>query len=380
MPFSYVFDMKLCWANPRTADMRVLMAFCGAVVACGASPESEQPPPMPDPTIRFEVMHSLDFDCTGPDCHEAYWQLPEMAETHLALTARGEIVERACTAFNSLPQPSYWPAGFPSLQSLVAGTCGTVLGATPPMPPPLSASELRDLVVDGLGVRFLIEGANERFLVVTEYERIAKDGYERIRLRFNDPYVGDFEVRILDPGTATAAIVALHGHGESGDVMEDRFMGADLARRGYLVVLPQFRAMDCATFHEGELSMFLMEHGFTLMGLQVYETILSMRYVRSLEYSRIGVIGHSGGASTSNLLTRIYTDLSAHVTDHQVEWRNFCSTGLVHCESIPALFDLHPIINDASTRQVPFLAVPYAYANPTLRDDIAAFFDTHLSN
>jgi hypothetical protein len=143
--------------------------------------------------------------------------------------------------------------------------------------------------------------------------------------------------------------------------------------------------MDClppSAGPESDVAWTLLRGGFTLMGLRVYETLLVERYLRErarVDPARIGVVSHSGGSSTANLAVHLATQIAARVTDYEQDWRNRCQPfGLVHCETIPALFPLGPTIDDEARQPAPRLLVPYEFADPAIRAGILGFLEAHL--
>jgi dipeptidyl aminopeptidase/acylaminoacyl peptidase len=119
--------------------------------------------------------------------------------------------------------------------------------------------------------------------------------------------------------------------------------------------------------------------GFNLVGLRVYETLLGLKYLRSrpeVDPDRVGLIGHSGGSSASNLTVRLESAVRAYVSDCAVDWFKSSDFELYHCETAPALFPYHEVINDFATAPVPVKAVPYGYPNGMA--EIFDFFDQHL--
>jgi hypothetical protein len=118
------------------------------------------------------------------------------------------------------------------------------------------------------------------------------------------------------------------------------------------------------------------------MGLRVYETLVVERYLRErarVDPARIGLLSHSGGSSTASLTVHLATQIAARVSDYAQDWRNRCEPfGLVHCETVPALFPLGPTIDDEAHQPVPRLLVPYEFTDPTSRAAIMDFFEAHL--
>ena len=91
---------------------------------------------------------------------------------------------------------------------------------------------------------------------------------------------------------------------------------------------------------------------------------------------KIGLIGHSGGSSTGNLTVRIEPKFKAFVSDNQVDWYKSSDTEPYHCETAPALYPYHDLINDFTTSVTPVLQVPYGYV--TGMQPIWQFFREHV--
>ena len=65
----------------------------------------------------------------------------------------------------------------------------------------IEAGDFRELLLDLLNIRFLVEGIDERPLVVTTIGEEETDEYRERRLLFEDPFVGTFEALLLTPKT-----------------------------------------------------------------------------------------------------------------------------------------------------------------------------------
>jgi len=244
-----------------------------------------------------------------------------------------------------------------------------------PLPPvmTLSQEELHVRIIDALNIGFMLEGLDARPLQVTI---------------FADPLVGEFEALQLEPSESDPmpAIIGLHGHFDTPEIFAENYLGADLAAAGYLVLMPQFRAMNCFG-PEDEISRALISGGFNLMAMRVYETLLLEKYLRSLprvDSRRIGILGHSGGSSTANLAVHLTDGIAAQVTDYYVDWRDRCIPPPldlpVHCETVPGLFPLSTTFPDDRSAPLPRLSIPYAENGFAAdADAILDFFATHLT-
>ncbi len=64
------------------------------------------------------------------------------------------------------------------------------------------------------------------------------------------------------------------------------------------------------------------------------------------------------------------------VSDHHVDFFLSSLVEAYHCETVPALYPLHPAINDLTSAPVAARTVPYGY--PFGVAGIMSFFDQHL--
>lgn len=246
----------------------------------------------------------------------------------------------------------------------------------------LDRDELRARIVEELGLGFLLEARDRAGFAVASLRESKADGVTRRKLLFWDPFVGNFEGTLLVPDGAakSPAVLGLHGHRDDDRVFAREYMGEQLAGQGFVVLMPRLRAHDCS-FTENRIALYLLRRGFTLMGLRVYEALRMLDFLRSLEEvdeEHIGLLSHSGGSSTANLLVRITDGFAAQVTDYETDYRNDCGTLDVHCETVPGLVPLSANINDRRDLPLPWLRVSYKFLSPAERNTILAFFDEHL--
>ena len=324
---------------------------------CGAEEKRPFERPYLEPpdtsAVQFETV--LERPACDTHCLEAYENLPLNFETKAPPISEAELERELLALFRA-------PAAVATQ---------------------FTKEELEAQIRRGLNADFMFEGRWERPLTATLRAVEDDPSYHREHYLLSDAIVGAFDLRVLMPfGEGPhPAILSLHGHDEGGRAMEDHYMGRELAELGFAVVMPQFRAMRCTDRFEGEISLALLQQGFTLMGLQVYEAFLARKFVEAhpdLDGSRVGLLSHSGGSSTANLLVHLSPRFDAQVTDYFVDWRNRCPTSPIgaHCETIPALFALGPQISSADTLSLPRMAVRYGFNTPGIREDIIAFFRT----
>jgi len=256
--------------------------------------------------------------------------------------------------------------------------------ADTPTPTGIGADELRARIVDGLAIGYMLADLDTRPLTVTPQWSEDRGDFTWNRVVVGDDHVIGLTIDYLvpaGPAVDRPGVVGLHGHYDDGAVFLESYLGVDLARRGYVVVAPHFRHMDCGD-DERDQAIYLMRDGFTLMGQRVYEALLALKFLRGLEGvdpARVGLAAHSGGSSTANLLVRISDWPAAVVTDFEVEYRNACG-GQVHCETVPALLPYAGDINDQQTLAIPHLRIDYGYHDQGQRGDVLAFFAEHLGS
>jgi hypothetical protein len=259
----------------------------------------------------------------------------------------------------------------------------------------LSASQLRDRIIAGANVGFLLDGIDARpTKVITRATTISNGVIER-DLVFVDPFVGTFKGILLTPEGLGPfpAVVAIHGHPDDAEIYRDDYHAKDFPGRGYAILMLTMRAM-AIDASEHQITMDLLKGGFTLVGMRVYETLLGFKYLRylaqkdaSINDARVGLIGHSGGSSASDLTVRIEPRFKAYVSDNSVDWHRSDSdwdklTGNIepyHCETVPALYPINEQIRDFSTSATPIDEVAYATAqSQSGNDGILDFFDSIL--
>ena len=342
----------------RPERVPAVLCVCIALVSACSSDDAAAPAP-PNVTVVTDL--SQTFDCTARDCMAQY---------------RSFVADHAQFAH---PRP---------FEDVLAELAEIEAEPLPPVMH-LSQEQLRARIVDALNIGFMLEGLDARPLQVTIFAESETDGITSRHLIFADPLVGEFEALQLEPRASDPmpAIIGLHGHFDTPAIFAENYLGADLAAAGYLVLMPQFRAMNCFG-PEDEISRTLISGGFHLMAMRVYETLLLEKYLRSLprvDSRRIGILSHSGGSSTANLAVHLTDGIAAQVTDYYVDWRDRCIPPPVdlpvHCETVPGLFPLSTTFPDDRSAPLPRLSIPYAengFAEDA--DAIFGFFAAHLRN
>ncbi|MCZ7586903.1 MAG: dienelactone hydrolase family protein [Deltaproteobacteria bacterium] len=245
----------------------------------------------------------------------------------------------------------------------------------------LGEAELEERILDALGIDFLLDGINGRPLTVTTQFVYDAGPYEEHYLVFEDPYVGRFETILLLPKNAPRplpGIVGVHGHFDTAASFRDINHGRDFAEDGYAVLMPTMR-VSCADENEDAVTRLMLKNGFAFYTVRAYETLLALKYLRyhaEVDGARVGLIGHSAGSMMGNLLVRVDGGFKAYVSDNIGAYFNWIDgpdgEDWIPDETTPALYPIHPSINDLSDARTPTLSVPYGYADEV--GEILAFF------
>ena len=249
----------------------------------------------------------------------------------------------------------------------------------------IKGAALREAIIDKMNIGFLLEDLHLHREVRVVHEQ-KKDGLRETIIEIIDPHVGRFDALLLTPSKARAsasAVLGLHGHGDSPETMARKYLGRRLAQHGHHVALPRVRAHDCLrnVNVENMVAIDLWAHGFSLMGLHVYEALVAQKVAQShwgFEDMKWGVLGHSGGSSLANLLPRVNDGFSAKAVDYFVSFNNRCGPKRIHCETFGPLFPLANDINDDKTLSIPTLSLPYGYKKRS--KEVLPFFTKHLAN
>jgi len=253
------------------------------------------------------------------------------------------------------------------------------------------ATNLRRKITKKLNIRFLLKNIDEEELNVEIVEINKHKKYTEKELLFKDTEVGDISALILIPKGhgPWPAIIGLHGHGDSKEIFKKNYFAKDLVKKGFVVIMPDLRAMCCDNSEE-KISEKLLANGFTLMGLRMYEAHLLIEYLKSKNFvnKKIGIIGHSGGSELANLVVRVSEDIKAGVSDFQSDMLDLCwdrkdciipsPNCRTHCQTIPALSYYMPQINDESTLEIPFLKFDYKYPESNDKEEVINFFVENL--
>lgn len=254
-----------------------------------------------------------------------------------------------------------------------------------------TAEHLKRKITKKLNIRFLLKNIDRKELNVEIISVHKHKKYNEKELLFKNTEVGDISVLLLIPkrNGPWPAIVGLHGHGDSKKIFKNNYFGKDLVKKGFVVIMPDLRAM-CCNKPEETISERLLSNGFTLMGLRIYETHLLIEYLKSRNFvnKKIGIIGHSGGSELINLVVRISNDIKAGISDFESDMLDLCwdrkdcippsPNCRTHCQTIPALSYYMPQINDSATLKIPFLKFNYKYPESDDKQEVLNFFEENL--
>ncbi len=213
-----------------------------------------------------------------------------------------------------------------------------------------------------LGIVKLEELGRRRAPIATEFFQEESKHYLERKFLITDSIVGKFEVSILSPGrlsNKSPILLALHGHGGSADDFKDVDFIRELASKGTIVVIPNFRAMQ--NLEEVQISRKLFRYGFSLMGVRIYECLRILNLVKKLFSGKrkIGLIGHSGGSAIASLLAWMVPNVEACAIDYEStfrrSWKTFC------CEAIPELHNNGSWLFSSRAFPVPLRKFPYNF-------------------
>lgn len=242
-------------------------------------------------------------------------------------------------------------------------------------PPGKTTKNLRKTIIEELNIDFLLEGFNQRELIVTTKAVKQEEKYTEKELLFSDSNVGTFSVLLLIPEekkSSYPAIIGLHGHADDYNSFKNGYGGKELVQAGFVVIIPSFRAMDCLREPEETITRELILNGFTLMGIRIYETLLLEKYLKYNDFiDKIGIMGHSGGSDVAYLTSIINPNFQALAFDFYPKPDSLCE-GKVHCETLPGLAYYKEQINNPSTLKIPSKKFDYDF--PGDKQDVINFF------
>lgn len=262
-------------------------------------------------------------------------------------------------------------------------------------------AELAERILASTRVDLLLDGITERPLEVGlldestdyswrgEWEGRHPEDMPNRQYYVEDPVVGGFEFVVFRPPSSYGpgpfpAVVVAHGHGDGAWSHAARGDFAEaFTEAGYLVVIPTMRASE-GDVPETTVTRGLLEAGFSTLAIRMYETLLARRIVTVLPdvdpCAPVGLVGHSGGSVSSNLLIRVAPlelGFDAYVSDLTSEYLNWSpDEGTLLDETVPELFSVWPALARLDLAPVDTLQVGYGY--PEGIEPLLDFFDERL--
>jgi len=257
-----------------------------------------------------------------------------------------------------------------------------------------TAEDLAEQIDEALGLGVWASEIDARPLeVVLIAEEVHSWGLRRI-LHFEDPLLGTNEVWELRPDAdgPVPMLLALPGHPDGSHAaleMVSSIELSDYVEAGYGLLVLDTQAYDTGDA-EHLASATLLCGGRPMMAARAYEVLLLHKYARYLQLvgraeAGIGILGHSGGSVTANMLTRFFYDVDAVATDLKSNYATLgqCpaagSSGVCLLdETFAPLHRLSKWINDPLDPpfEVPTYVTSYGYPEGTAA--VIEFFDEHL--
>jgi len=230
--------------------------------------------------------------------------------------------------------------------------------------------ELRRALTESLNIGFLLDKGTKGLRAPGPQALILREEdmgtYRRVDMVLRDRAVGDIPLLLAVPTSEGPfpVVLALPGHGQVPTDVLESLPPEQVTARGMALMVIGLRAYDSLEA-EHDATLALLCQGFSLMGLRVYETLVAMEYIVSesrLSVDAVGLVGHSGGSATLNLLVWLSGIPRALITDLSTDYFNLKEFGGRHYildETHPQLHALAPRINDVEALQLPILKVPY---------------------
>ncbi len=229
---------------------------------------------------------------------------------------------------------------------------------------------LRDELLDALNIGFLLHKSSHGVEAPQATAQVLRErdmkSHRLLDVVLHDARVGAIPLLLALPtGKGPFPVVlALPGHGEVPEDILSSLPPEDVAKQGMALIAIGMRAYDSQAA-EHEATMALLCHGFSLIGLRVYETMVALKYIaahKALKPKAIGLLGHSGGSTVLNLLVWISDRPRALISDMSSDYFNvqeYSGKQYVLDETLPRLHRMAPRINDLGALQLPVLQVPY---------------------
>ncbi len=277
---------------------------------------------MGDPAIRVVEMDAADvpMDCPEPTrCDGDYRAFLEKVAEHRSPRDAGQLLE-----------------------SLAA------LDPTEERPP---VDDLAVTIADEAGIDFLLDGLDDRELLVVERSNEASSGIQQIRLGFEDPFVGVLEGLFLMPGTPPpwAGVVVFPGAGGTLESGRDSVDAVELAGAGVAVLVVQPR-LNGGEALEADLSLRLLSAGSSLSGLRAYEVVLARKYLRwraDVLADRLVLVTGPGAGEVGDLAARL-GPWAGYAGPPGSDWLALGEDGRPTKATVPGLVGLLQLDDDAT--------------------------------
>jgi hypothetical protein len=303
------------------------------LVTLGSAPVEWAPAPAPPEACE-----------TWTRCADPYLLFPHLALEHGSLMTEAEV-EAELRAATAAPQDDA----------------------------PIDDDDLALLIRAATGTSFLFDEVDDvpLWAAITEERDVGVVREEVVVL--DDPWVGSFQARLLLPHGAGPfpAVLALPGHCDSSESYARQSGGDAWVRDGFALLILDHRS-DEADELEDWVARHLLVHGFSLMGLRLYEAMVATRYLRArpeVDAEHVGLVGHSGGSAVGNLLIRLDDRYGAYVSDMVSHYDSRSQDDLWLCDTNPALARIDGAVSQLQRARVPTMNVPYAYEDrlPAMR-------------
>ncbi len=343
----------------RTTPLLLALLLC--IVACGTKREQDAAEPISN---RPEQTSPKEIRATGIDrpakpglptcvrepvrCNRDYLRFAAREHTH------SQPVQDCEALYSELI--SQWQADLHPAPPVRSNNRGTL--------------DLRSALIESLNIGFLLKkgakglrASGPQALVLREEDM---GTYRRVDMVLRDRAVGDIPVLLAVPTSEGPfpVVLALPGHGQVPTDVLESLPPEQVTARGMALMVIGLRAYDSLEA-EHDATLALLCQGFSLMGLRVYEALVTLEYIVSdsrLSADAVGLVGHSGGSATLNLLVWLSGIPRALITDLSTEYFNLKEFGgryYVLDETHPQLHALAPQINALDALRLPILKVPY---------------------
>jgi hypothetical protein len=335
-------------ALPWIAVVAVVLVMLDVGAPRGEAPLDPDDPALQilgDPGLQVVEMHEADVpsDCPDPTaCESDYLAFLEKVAAHRGVGDAGSLLAQLATL-----DPE----------------------ADLPAPDDLVGALIRDT-----GLTPLLDGLDERELLVVERSNEAGSGIQQIRLGFEDPFVGVVEALFLMPGTPPpwAGLVVQPPRGGSLADGRDAVDGVRLASAGVAVLVIQPR-IDGGDALESELSLGFLTAGVPLAGARIYELLLARKYLRwriDVLPDRLALVVGIGGAEVGEVAARL-ADWAAYVGPDGADWLALTADGRPTGATVPGLVGLRAQL--AGQAGLPSRLRRHPAGEPTPPADLAAF-------